>query len=90
MDPEAGIVSTLLLVSAVWFTIACGAEKDGWTPLHRAGGEGHEAVVRYLVSQGANIEARNRVSDADVVQLMTDNGEADANGVERYLVLMRE
>ena len=33
--------------------------KDGWTALHQAAINGHEAVVRLLLDNGANIEAKS-------------------------------
>lgn len=48
--------------------------QDGFTPLHRAAECGHESVARYLVSQGANIEARTNVSDARDVRLSDGRG----------------
>lgn len=32
---------------------------DGWTPLHEAARGGYDAVVRLLIRQGANVNARN-------------------------------
>ena len=37
--------------------------QNGDTPLMLAVGEGHLPVVEYLVENGADIEAKNRVSD---------------------------
>ena len=33
-------------------------EEDGWTPLHRAAYEGHQEVAKYLIKQGAAVEAK--------------------------------
>lgn len=35
--------------------------QDGWTPLHVACQEGHQEVVQYLVSVGANVHAADKV-----------------------------
>lgn len=37
--------------------------QKGWTPLHNACREGHEAVARLLLAAGANKEAQPQVSD---------------------------
>jgi len=36
------------------------ADRDGWTPLHRASHEGHEAVARLLVGRGADVSAADK------------------------------
>lgn len=37
--------------------------KDGWTPLHRACGNGDAATVRALLDGGADVNARRREKD---------------------------
>ena len=37
--------------------------QNGWTPLIVAARNGDLPVVEYLVEQGANMEAKNNVSD---------------------------
>ena len=40
----------------------CGVMQDGWTPLHRASGGGHTAVVAALLAAGADVKAKTNVS----------------------------
>ena len=43
-------------------------DQEGYTPLIRAATNGYLSMVEYLVETGANMEARDRVSD--VISLM--------------------
>ena len=42
------------------------APQDGWTPLHVAAAWRHDAVVRVLVKAGADVTAKNKVSERRV------------------------
>lgn len=48
------------------------AAKNGSTPLHEATEHGHTPVVMYLLRQGANIMAKDGVSDDESVRLLID------------------
>ena len=37
-------------------------DMTGWTPLHNAAGRGHMNIVTFLVSKGADVNARDKVS----------------------------
>ena len=34
-------------------------DKDGWTPLHEAASEGHNQIIKLLVTQGADVNAND-------------------------------
>jgi hypothetical protein len=47
-------VCVLQLVPVVWF-VGCVLQKDGWTPLHAASGNGRVEAVRVLLDAGAAV-----------------------------------
>ena len=42
-------------------------DEHGYTPLHLASGNGHLPVVEHLVKKGANMEAKDKVRQANLL-----------------------
>ena len=60
-------------------------EKYGFTPIHQAVFFDHQAVVEFLIAQGANVNAKNNAGStplhlargkghSDIVELLTQHG----------------
>ena len=48
-------------------------DKDGQTPLHIACKKGNLSLVEYLVSKGANIEAKNQYGEKPLTIAIENN-----------------
>ena len=67
--------ATVKLLLAMDGVEANSADKYGWTPLQRASGNGHDAVVRLLLAHGAGLEAKDKDGRTPLQQAISNGHE---------------
>ncbi|WP_082542112.1 ankyrin repeat domain-containing protein [Rhizobacter sp. Root1238] len=61
-------------------------DASGYTPLMLAAIGGHADAMRYLVSRGANVNAKHRPSGADLLMLVTASPKGSSEEALSYLL----
>ena len=60
-------------------------DSNGWQPIHEAARAGHLDVVKYLIKEGANVDARTNQGRGGTPLYLSVKAHGESHIVSRYL-----